>query len=83
VAPKQPTVTETKKKARLKKPETKATLDPKPASVKPKMKAAASVEIATTKPTTPKLVVPPQVPPPHSRKSLISRITFPSKYVWS
>jgi hypothetical protein len=54
--PEKPTVTASRRTARPKKPEPKATADPKPGAVKPKKKVA-SVETAAYKPTTPKLVV--------------------------
>jgi hypothetical protein len=50
-------VNPTKKIAVPKKPEPKFTVATKPAAGKPKKKAAASVKIATAKPTTPDLVV--------------------------
>jgi hypothetical protein len=51
-------VTATRETARPKKPEPKSTAAPKPTAGKPKKKAAASVETAAAKLTTPKLVVP-------------------------
>jgi hypothetical protein len=59
-APDQLKVTATRKTARPKKPQTKSTAGPKPATGKPKKKAAASVKTAAAKPTNPDLVVPTQ-----------------------
>ena len=56
--PRQPKVTATRKKAGPKNPEPKPTEAVQPAAGKPKKKVAASVKTATTKHTTPVLVVP-------------------------
>jgi hypothetical protein len=80
---KKPKVTATRKTAWPQKSKPKTTAAPKLAAGKSKKKTAASVTIAAAKPTTPNLVVQIQVPPPHSRKFLISLITFPYMHVWS
>jgi len=60
VAHEQPIVTVTRKTARPEKPEPKPTAAPKPATGKPKKKAAVSVKTTAAKLTTPNLVVPTQ-----------------------
>ena len=55
-------MTATRKTARLKKSEHKSTAATKPAAGKSKKKVVASVKTADTKPTTPVLVVPTQIP---------------------
>jgi hypothetical protein len=76
-------VTATRKTARSKKPEIKPTEAPKSAAAQLKKKEVARVKTAAAKPTTPNLGYPLNLPHPHSRKSLISSITFSSKHVWS
>jgi hypothetical protein len=58
VVPKKPTVIPTRKTVRPVKRLSKAAADLKPAAIKPKKKAAASVQSDAAEPTTPKLVVP-------------------------
>jgi len=72
-APRQPKVTATRQTARPKKPETKST-----AAGKSKKKAAASVKTAATKPTTPDLVVPTQIPtsPLEDISDLLDRLSL-------
>ena len=76
-------VTATRETARNQKPEPKPTAAPERASRKYKKKAAASVKTAAATPTKPTSLVPTQSRTPHSRKSQISSITFPSMHVWS
>jgi hypothetical protein len=78
-APKQPKVTATRNTAGPKKPEPKSTAAAKPAAGKSKKKAKPWLP----KPIPPNWWTSPKVPPPRSRKSPISLITFPSKHVWS
>jgi len=82
-APSQPKVIATRKMDGPKKPKPNSTTAPKPAAGKTNKKAAASVKTAAPKHRTPQLVVPLKLLPPHSRISLISSITSPSKRVWS
>ena len=63
-APKQLIVTATRKKAKPKKREATPTAAPKPATIKPKTKAAASVKTVADKPTT-NLVYLHNLPLPH------------------
>jgi hypothetical protein len=79
----QPKVTATRKMTRPKKPVHKSSAGPKPDAGKPKTKAAWNVKTASDKLTTPTWWSLHKLPPPHSRKFLISSITFPSNHVWS
>ena len=60
--PRQPKVTATRKKVGPNKSEPKSTAAAQPAVGKSKKKLAANVKTADTKPTTPVLVVPTQIP---------------------
>jgi hypothetical protein len=82
-APVQSIVTATRETARPKKPEPKATAAPKRATGKASKKAAACQNRGRQTLSTQTGGFPPNVPPPQSRKSLISSITYPSKHVWS
>ena len=77
-----PKVTATRKTARPQKSELITTAAPKLAVGKSKKKTVASVKIAATEPTTPTWWSQNDVPPPHSRKCLISSITVPYMHVW-
>ena len=77
-----PKGTTTRKTARPQKSELITTAAPKLAVGKSKKKTVASVKIAATEPTTPTWWSQNDVPPPHSRKCLISSITVPYMHVW-
>jgi hypothetical protein len=78
-APGQLKVTTTRKMTKPKKPEPKPTAAPKPATVKPKKKVAASVNTVADRPTTTTLVVTSQ----HTTSPLVDISDLPSKHVWS